>query len=126
MRLERFVVVGALCALLSNAALVVLVRLGLGSVAACALVFGPVLLIGYALHSILTFGTQLSRLTFARYALATVANFPISVGALYVLCDVFRISVEIAAPLTTALMFLWSYASARWAWSIEWRVLWWR
>lgn len=124
MRVERFVAVGALCALLSNAAVIVLVRYGLGSIAASVLAFGPVLLTGYALHSIFTFGTQPSRLTFARYALATVANFPIWVVALYVLCDVLRISVAIAAPVTTALIFLWNYLSARWAWGVERRMLW--
>jgi putative flippase GtrA len=123
-RLARFALVGALCALLTNVLVIALVRYGLGSVAASLVAFGPVLLAGYALHSTFTFRSQPSTLTFARYGLATLANFPLWVAALYVLCDVLKISIAIAAPVTTALIFLWNYASARWAWGIGRRVLW--
>jgi putative flippase GtrA len=123
-RVERFVFVGAACALLSNGSIILLVRYGLSSVTASALAFGPVLLAGYALHSIFTFGLQPSRLTFARYALATAANFPLCVAALYVLGDVLRIPIAIAAPLTTALLFLWNYVAARWAWESRWWLMW--
>lgn len=124
MRIERFVVVSAACALLSNGSIILLVRYGFGTVTASALVFGPVLLAGYALHSVFTFSSQPSRLTFARYALATAANFPLCVAALYVLGDVLRIPIAIAAPLTTALLFLWNYVAARWAWESGWRMMW--
>jgi putative flippase GtrA len=115
-RVERFVIVGALCALLSNAAVIGLVRYGFGTLSASLLAFGPVLVAGYTLHSAFTFGTAPARLTFARYALGTASNFPIWIAALYLLVDVLRISIGIAAPVATALIFLWSYLTARWAW----------
>src|SRR5262245_45972109 len=118
-RVERFVIVGALCALLSNAAVIGLVRSGFGTLSASLLAFGPVLITGYTLHSVFTFGTTPARLTFARYALATAANFPIWIAALYVFVDVLKIQVGIAAPVATALIFLWSYIAARWAWGSE-------
>jgi putative flippase GtrA len=114
-RLTRFVMVGALCALLANAAIILLVRAGLGVLAATVLVFVPVLLVGYALHAAFTFRSQPSRAAFGRYALAMAANFPIWIGALYVLCDLLRISITIAAPATTVLVFLWNYLSGGWA-----------
>ena len=56
MRFRRFVVVGGLCALLNNAAVIMLVRYGFTSMVASLLAFPAVLLIGYALHSVFTFG----------------------------------------------------------------------
>lgn len=115
MRLTRFAMVGALCALLTNAAVIVLARAGLGTLAASVLAFVPVLLVGYALHAAFTFRSQPSRVSFARYTLAVAANFPIWIGALYVLCDLLKIPVTIAAPAATLLIFLWSYLSGGWA-----------
>ena len=113
--LSRFVVVGGLCAVLSNAAVIILVHHGFTSLIATLLAFGPILIIGYALHSVFTFAAEPSRLTFTRYTLATLANFPIWTAALYIFCDVLRVSVAIVAPATTALVFVWNYLSAAWA-----------
>lgn len=124
MRLERFVLVGAFCAVLTNAAVITLARYGFGAVGASLLAFGPVLVAGYALHSFFTFGTTPARLTFARYALATAANFPIWIAALYLFVDVLKMPIGIAAPVATALIFLWSYVAARWAWGSGRRMLW--
>lgn len=115
MRLTRFAMVGALCALLANAAIILLVRAGLGTVVATVLSFVPVLLVGYALHAGFTFRSQLSRVSLGRYTLAMAANFPLTIGALYVLCDLLRIPVTIAAPTTTVLIFVWNYLSGGWA-----------
>lgn len=115
MRMTRFVVVGGLCAVLSNAAVILLVRAGFGTVVAVLIAFGPVLLMGYALHASFTFGSPFSRGSLARYALGMAANFPIWVLALYLLCDVLKVSITIAAPATTALIFLWNYLSGKWA-----------
>jgi putative flippase GtrA len=115
LRFSRFAVVGALCALLSNVAVIALVRCGFGGVAASVLAFGPVLLTGYALHTLFTFATQPSRTTFVRYTLATLANFPVWAAALYLFGDLLKISITLVAPAATLLIFLWNYAAARWA-----------
>jgi putative flippase GtrA len=115
MKLTRYVMVGGLCAVLANGAIILLVRAGLGTVAATIIAFVPVLLVGYALHAAFTFRRQPSGLSFGRYSVAMAANFPIWIGALYILCDLLRISVTIAAPVTTLLVFLWSYLSGGWA-----------
>jgi putative flippase GtrA len=111
----RFVVVGGLCAVMNNVAVIALVHYGFGSVTASVMAFGPVLLVGYALHSIFTFATQPSRLTFGRYTLAMLSNFPVWAALLYVFCDVLQVSVALVAPAATVLIFLWNYASSRWA-----------
>ena len=115
MKLTRYVMVGALCAVLANLAIILLVHAGLGAVSATIVAFVPVLLIGYALHAVFTFRRQPTGVSFGRYTLAMAANFPIWIGALYVLCDLLRIPVALAAPGTTLLVFLWSYLSGGWA-----------
>jgi putative flippase GtrA len=117
-RLTRFVVVGALCAVITNAAIILLVRAGLGSVTATIVAFVPVLLLGYALHAAFTFRRARSGISFGRYAFAMAANFPITIGAIYVLCDLLRIPVALAAPAMTLLIFLWNYLSGSWAFSV--------
>ena len=115
MSLPRFVVVGGVCAVLSNIAVIVLVPAGFGIVTASLISFAPVLLVGYVLHTTFTFRRGPSWGSFARYSLGVAANFPIWVSALYVLCDLLKISITIAAPATTALLFLWNYLSGVWA-----------
>ena len=115
MRLTRFIFVGGFCALLNSVAVIVLVRNGMESVTASLVAFGPVLLIGYACHALFTFGTEPSRQSFTRYTVAVAANFPIWIAALYLLCDVLKISIAVAAPVTTVVIFLWNYGSAHWA-----------
>jgi putative flippase GtrA len=115
MRFPRYVIVGGLCAILSNATVIVLARHGFGSIVASVIAFGPMLLIGYALHAFFTFGTQPTRLSFRRYALAMLANFPLWAASLGLFSDLLKIPVAIVAPATTLIIFLWNYISARWA-----------
>jgi putative flippase GtrA len=115
MRLSRFVLIGGLCALLSNVLVITFTHFGFGYLVASCLAFGPVLLVGYLLHTSVTFETSASPLLFARYALAMAANFPLWIAALYLFCDVLNVPVAIAAPTTTALIFLWNYTSTKWA-----------
>ena len=114
-RFPRFAAVGGLCALLTNVLVIGLVHRGFGTLAATTVAFVPVLLVGYALHTIITFGARASQRSFVRYAITTAANFPIWIAALYVFCDALKVSISIAAPLTTLLIFLGNYASAKWA-----------
>jgi putative flippase GtrA len=115
MRFSRFVFVGGLCALLNNILVIAFTYYGLGYLIASFLAFGPVLFVGYVLHSIVTFGTPASHHSFARYAFAMATNFPLWIAALFLFCDVFGVAVAIAAPGTTVLIFLWNYISAKWA-----------
>src|SRR4029077_8506503 len=62
-RFSRFSLVGGLCAILSNGLVIALGRYGFTSTAASLLVFGPVLLMGYALHTVFTFSTRPSLLS---------------------------------------------------------------
>lgn len=114
-RFSRFVVVGGLCAVLTNAGVILLVRYGFGSLTASAIAFGPILLLGYSLHSLFTFSARPTRLAFGRYTLAMLSNFPVWALLLYVSCDLLRVPVAVAAPAATVLICLWNYLWSRWA-----------
>lgn len=115
MRLSRFVIIGGVCALLNNILMIGFAHYGFNYLRATFLAFGPVLFTGYALHAIFTFETSASCLSFVRYTLAMAANYPVWIVALYIFCDLLGVSVAIAAPITTVLVFLWNYMAARWA-----------
>jgi putative flippase GtrA len=115
MRLPKFVVIGGICALLNTVLVVALASHGFNYIKASCLAFGPVLCVGYTLHTIFTFETSASWRAFARYSLVMLTNYPMWIGSLYILCDLLDFSVAIAAPVTTGLLFLWNYISAKWA-----------
>jgi putative flippase GtrA len=115
MTLSRFVLVGAACATLNNILVIGLVGFGIHYFFSTALAFGPVLCVGYGLHTNFTFRSPASWPSFVRYTLAMLMNFPIWNIGLYVLCDLFGVSICLAAPTTTALVFSWNFISARWA-----------
>lgn len=112
MILPKFLIVSGLCAILTNALVILGVHWGLGTAAASALSFGPVLIVGYALHSLFTFSARLSLL---RYTIAVALNFPIWTGGLFVFRDLLKMPIVIAAPLMTGLLFVWNFTSANWA-----------
>lgn len=115
MTLSRFVFVGAACAALTNILVIGLAGFGIHYFFSTALAFVPVLCVGYGLHTNFTFRSSASWPSFIRYTLAMLMNYPIWIIGLYVLCDLFGISISLAAPTTTALVFSWNFVSARWA-----------
>ena len=115
MRLPRFLVIGALCAALNNALIIGLVWTGFDPLAASLLAFPPVLALGFMLHSLLTFEATMSAAAFWRYALAMAMNFPAWSASLFIFCDLFGAPIAFAAPMTTLLLVVWNFRSARWA-----------
>ncbi|MGH8220856.1 MAG: GtrA family protein [Steroidobacteraceae bacterium] len=115
MSFVRYFVVSGLCALLNNASVIGLVDHGFGSVTATVIAFGPVLLVAYALHALFTFGKRPTQVSFSRFALSMTMNFPLWIAGLYLFNDILRFPISIAAPATTVLIFVWNFASTKWA-----------
>lgn len=115
MRLPRYLVVGATCAILNNILLIALAHMGFNFVAASVLAFWPVLAAGYVLHTFFTFGTSASISSLLRYTLSMATNFPAGLLCLFVFCDLAKLHMAIAAPTTTLLMFAWNYLAVRWS-----------
>jgi putative flippase GtrA len=115
MKFPRYIIIGGVCALISNILIIGFARSGFNYFLATCLAFGPVLLVGYALHTSFTFETSASWLSFGRYTLSMLVNYPVWFASLYLFCNLFGVSVTIAAPATTIILFIWNYLSAGWA-----------
>jgi putative flippase GtrA len=115
MRLPRFLLFSGFCAALNNALVIGLVWAGFHPLVASLLGFPPVLAVGFALHSLLTFETAMSKTAFLRYALAMATNFPAWSASLFILSDLFGAPIAYAAPAATVLLIAWNFLCARWA-----------
>ncbi len=111
----RFLLVGVLCALMHNAILLIADWFAIHYVISCVISYAVVVVLGFALHVHFTFQQAPSFQQFWRYAVSMAANYPITLALLFVMCDVARLPVAIAAPVATVLMMVWNFAASRWA-----------
>jgi putative flippase GtrA len=112
----RFFSVGLLCALLHNAIMIGGDWFGLHYVASSFASFAIVVLVGYLLHSAWTFpGAQRGAMSFARYTVTMALNLPLSLAGMFVLVDVARLGVPVAAPTVTVMLAAFNFIGGRWA-----------
>jgi putative flippase GtrA len=114
-RFVRYSGVGAICAVLNNVFLIVIVGMGFGYLPGLMILCLPMLIIGFALHTILTFEVKPTAWAFLRYSLAMLANYPMWIASLFMLCDVLKVPIFIASPAGTLFVFFWNYLSTHWA-----------
>jgi putative flippase GtrA len=118
--LSRFLLVGLTCALLHNVIMIVGDRVGLHYAVSSVLSFCIVVTVGYRLHSGWTFAqAERSWSSFARYALTASANLPLSIAGMFVFVDLDGLSVPVASPLVTVLLFAFNFAASRWALRVQ-------
>ncbi len=112
----RVLAVGAVCALVHNAIMIAGDRLGLHYAASLVVSFVVVVVIGYSLHSRWTYRLAVrGAAAFWRYVVVASANFPASLVGMFVFVDLAGLSVPIASPIVTVLLFLMNYAGNKWA-----------
>jgi putative flippase GtrA len=111
-RTSRYAQVGLLCALLNNAIVIGLDRLGHDYVISVAAAFFVSTCIGYVLHTSYTFNVVASRGSGLRFAAANLSAFPLSMGTMFILCGVLGIAAWIAMPIATMLLFACNYLLA--------------
>lgn len=111
----RYLAVAAICAVVTNIFLITLVHFGINYLVALWIGYVPVLLLAYALHTSVTFQVDKSFRAFIRYALVTLANYPLWIGSLFVLRSGLNLPIEIAAPIGTIVAFVGNYLAAHWA-----------
>jgi putative flippase GtrA len=112
----RALAVGLACALLHNAIMIGGDWLGLHYAVSLVISFAIVVVAGYLLHSAWTFRAAVrSRSSFGRYLLVAAANFPASLAGMFVLVDLAGLSVPLASPLLTVLLFAMNFLGNRWA-----------
>lgn len=111
----RFAGVGLACAALHNIVMIALDGARVHYLAAAAVSYMLVVLTGYGLHTTVTFREPRSARSFLRYAVSMAANYPLTIGLLFAMCDVARLPVAVAAPSGTVLLFGWNFVASRWA-----------
>jgi len=111
----RYLLVGIACAVLYNVTVIAGDFLGLHYATSTLIAFAIVVPGGYGLHSLFTFGHELSARALFRYALGMAANLPLSIALMFLFCDVAHVAVVVATPATTAILFVWNFVSSRWA-----------
>jgi putative flippase GtrA len=111
----RYLFVGATCAGLHNAIVIGLDFLAIPYVASAAVSYVVVVTVGYLMHTAITFQMPRNLPTFARYAVAMSANYPLVVVLLFLMVTVAGLPVPIAAPAGTVILFAWNFLASRWA-----------
>lgn len=118
----RYLVVGATCAVANNVLMIVGDWAGVHYAPMTLIATLLVIPLGYLLHSGFTFGERPSWPAFFRFASGIAVGFPISLATFALLCSGFRLPMVIAAPIATVILFVWNYASSRWAILGKWRI----
>jgi putative flippase GtrA len=111
----RFALVGLACAVLHNAIMLGLDQLRVHYAVSSALSYAIVVVLGYALHVRFTFEHTAHGASFWRYAAGMAANYPLTFGLLFVMCDIAGWSVAVGAPLATIVLMAWNFCASRWA-----------
>lgn len=113
----RYIAVAAFCALLHNAIMIGLDRLGAHYVA-CQTASAAVLLpVGYLLQGRVTFDAKSSWRDFGRYSAALLTNYPVAIVLLWLLCDVLILDMIWASPISMIVLVIWNYFTSAWAFS---------
>jgi putative flippase GtrA len=111
----RYLLVGTTCAVLHNVVMIGGDFLRLHYVACSLASYVIVVLWGYGLHATFTFGQHMSWRSLIRYAAGMATNLPGSIALMFVFCDIAGFPVVAAAPMTTAILLLWNFATSYWA-----------
>lgn len=111
----RYLLVGAACAGLHNVVVIATDRAGFHYAWATVVAFVAVTPVAFWLHSRFTFRAALSWRKLGTFAAGIAAAFPLSLGAMALLCSGLHLTVPLAAPIATVVLLAWNYVSARFA-----------
>jgi putative flippase GtrA len=111
----RYLFVGGTCAALHNAIVIGFDRLSIPYAASSGVSYVVVVTVGYLMHTAITYQASRYLSSFGRYAVAMAANYPITVGLLFLMVTIGGVPVPIAAPAGTIILFAWNFLSSRWA-----------
>jgi putative flippase GtrA len=106
---------GAICAVLHNVLVIGLASAGIAYPIALVVSFCVTTPIGYLFHSAVTFGEPRSWGRLMRFVGGSVAGFGWSAALMIGLHGGLGFPIAVATPLATVALFLWNFASARWA-----------
>lgn len=110
---QRYLIGGAICALLNNLILIIGDRLGFGYVPLTGLTFVITGTVGYHLHCWFTFRQIGSWTGYLTFMVGLAFGVPVALLLLALLCSFAELPMWLAAPTLTVLMILYNYANAR-------------
>lgn len=111
----RYLWGGAICALLHNVLVIGLAGQGVPYPLALVVSFLITVPIGYLFHTMITFGEPRSWDRLIRFTTGSLAGFGWSALLMIGMHNGLGLPIVVATPLATVLLFLWNFASARWA-----------
>ncbi|HUN40409.1 MAG TPA: GtrA family protein [Acetobacteraceae bacterium] len=114
-RTTRYTLVGAICAIFSNAVIILGSWMGGDYITLSILAFLIVTPCGYLMHTRFTFGVGRSWQEFIRFASGVAATLPLYFLLMGILCSGLHLPVAMGAPVTTVALYIWNYISAHWA-----------
>lgn len=118
---RRYTTVGAVCALTHNLIMIGADLAGLHYLPGTLLSFAVVTPLGYFLHCRFTFRKAHSLDGFLRFMAGIAVGYPLSLALMALFCTGLGWPVIVAAPLATAVLFVFNYVSAHWAIVRRWR-----
>jgi putative flippase GtrA len=111
----RYLWGGAICAILHNALVIGLASGGVAYPVALVVSFCITTPIGYLFHSAVTFSEPRSWGRLMRFVGGSSAGFGWSAALMIGMHGGLGLPVAVATPVATVALFLWNFASARWA-----------
>ena len=114
-RAPRYAVGGVLCAVIHNINMIALDHFGIDYRISLLISFAITAPLGYVFHSAVTFQKARNWQRLRRYMTGVTSGFFVSALFMYILCTVLRLSVPIATPIATVLLFFYNYVLARWS-----------
>lgn len=107
--------VAGTCLLLNNVVLILADAAGCMLLLSVLLSYCVVVVIGYLLHSCVTFRQPFGIVPFARYAAVMAANIPLMFAMTWLWRDLIGLPMRESAPLATACLVIINFALGRWA-----------
>lgn len=115
----RYLVIGAVCAVLNNVILIGGDAAGLHYAACVLLTFVLVLPASYLAHACWTFDVPLSWIAFGRFVAGSIASLFVASFAVWTFRGLLLMPMAVAAPLATVAMTAYNFVMTRWA--VRWR-----
>ena len=113
--MRDYALVAGVCLIINNAILIAIDWTGAPLASSIGASFVVCAVVGYVLHSRVSFRRNLEVGAFARYVVAMSANVPLTFAALWLWRDFAALRIEIAAPLASISTTLVNFVLCRFA-----------
>jgi putative flippase GtrA len=114
-RTVRYTLVGAICAVLNNILIIGGAFFGVNYVVMSFAAFAFVTTFAYLMHTSFTFREPRSVRGLIRFSSGVATGFPLFIALMAAFCSGLGMSIAVATPLSTILLYVWNFGLAHWA-----------